>query len=373
MGIYFHIPFCKRICAYCDFFHDTGLHRMDEVLAAMDRELHLRRGFIGGEPVRTVYFGGGTPSLCSPERLGALLDSCRELFDCSQLDEVTVEANPDDLTPGYLAALLDVGINRLSIGIQSLDDEALGKMNRRHRAAQATGAVRAAREAGFGNITVDIIYGLPFGAPDSLDRTLDGVLGLNVEHISAYHLTIEPRTAFNRLAAMGRLAPVEETESERQYLAVHRTLTEAGYDHYEISNFAREGFRSRHNSAYWHSQPYLGIGPSAHSFDGKRRRMWAVSSLAEYAAGVDRGSCYTEEVLTDDERYDEVVMTSLRCAEGIDLREIAERFGAERLRYLTDAAARFVAAGELVPADGKLAIPPSRWLASDRLIAELFA
>lgn len=368
MGIYFHIPFCKRICAYCDFFRCTDLRFVDEVLAAMRRELLLRRDFIPDRTVRTVYFGGGTPSLCSPEQLGALLDRCRELFDCSQLEEVTVEANPDDLTPEYLASLHRTGIDRLSIGIQSLDDDALKRMNRRHTAAQAAAAVHAAREAGFRNISADIIYGLPFGGAGSLERTLDGILGLNVEHISAYHLTIEPGTAFDRLAAAGRLAPIDEAESERQYLTVHRTLTEAGYEHYEISNFARRGFRSRHNSSYWHSQPYLGIGPAAHSFDGLRCRMWAASSISSY---LENGG-YTEELLSDNDRYNEIVMTSLRCAEGIDLREIRDRFGTEELRRLTADAARFIAAGELVRTENRLAIPPERWLASDALIAELF-
>lgn len=368
MGIYFHIPFCKRICAYCDFFRCTDLRLLDHTLAAMHRELLLRRDFIPDRTVRTVYFGGGTPSLCSPDQLGALLDRCCDLFDCSQLEEVTVEANPDDLTPEYLASLRRAGIDRLSIGIQSLDDDILKRMNRRHTAAQAVAAVRAAREAGFGNITADIIYGLPFGSAGALERTLDGIIALNVEHISAYHLTIESGTAFDRLVAAGRLAPIDEAESERQYLTVHRTLTESGYEHYEISNFARQGFRSRHNSSYWHSQPYLGIGPAAHSFDGRRRRIWAASSIDAY---LENGG-FTEELLSDRDRYNEIVMTSLRCAEGIDLCEIRSRFGDQGLSRLNADAARFIAAGELVRTRNRLAIPPERWLASDALIAELF-
>lgn len=370
-GIYFHIPFCRRICAYCDFYKNADLRLMEQTLAAMEREVVARRDFLRGEAVRTIYFGGGTPSLASAEWIGRAIELCREMFDCSPLEEVTLEANPDDLSEEYLRALREVGVNRLSIGIQSFDDEALRTMNRRHDAAAAVRAVETARAVGFDNITIDLIYGLPFGPKDALTRSLAQAVALGVEHISAYHLTIEPNTRFGRMAERGELAHVPEEESERQYNQVHTTLTEAGYDHYEISNFAREGRRSRHNSSYWQSQPYLGIGPAAHSFDGESR-LWARSSVAEYLAGVDRGECYENELLTATDRYNETIMTSLRCREGVDLAELEKKFGRARKEYFVNETARFVASGVLVSDGNRVAMCPERWLVSDSVIAELF-
>lgn len=370
-GIYFHIPFCRRICAYCDFYKNADLRLMEQTLVAMEREVVARRDFLRGEAVRTIYFGGGTPSLASAEWIGRAIELCREMFDCSPLEEVTLEANPDDLSEEYLRALREVGVNRLSIGIQSFDDEVLRTMNRRHDAAAAVQAVETARAVGFDNITIDLIYGLPFGPKDALTRSLAQAVALGVEHVSAYHLTIEPNTRFGRMAERGELAPVSEEESERQYNQVHTTLTEAGYDHYEISNFAREGRRSRHNSSYWQSQPYLGIGPAAHSFDGESR-LWAVSSVADYLAGVDRGECYENELLTATDRYNETIMTSLRCREGVDLAELEKKFGRARKEYFVNETARFVASGVLVSDGNRVAMCPERWLVSDSVIAELF-
>ncbi len=370
-GIYFHIPFCRRICAYCDFYKNADLRLKEPTLAAMEREVVARRDFLRGEAVRTIYFGGGTPSLVSAEWIGRAIELCRATFDCSPLEEVTLEANPDDLSEEYLKALREVGVNRLSIGIQSFDDEVLRTMNRRHDAAAAIRAVETARAVGFDNITIDLIYGLPFGPKDALTRSLAQAVALGVEHISAYHLTIEPNTRFGRMAERGELAPVPEEESELQYNQVHTTLTEAGYDHYEISNFAREGRRSRHNSSYWQSQPYLGIGPAAHSFDGESR-VWAVSSVADYLAGVDRGECYENELLTATDRYNETIMTSLRCREGVDLAELEKNFGRDRKEYFVNSSARLVASGVLVKDENRVAMCPERWLVSDSVIAELF-
>lgn len=370
-GIYFHIPFCRRICAYCDFYKNADLRLMEQTLAAMEREVVMRRNFLRGEAVQTIYFGGGTPSLVPTEWIARAIELCRTRFDCSQLEEVTLEANPDDLSAEYLAGLRAAGVNRLSIGIQSFDDEVLRVMNRRHDATAAIKAVEAARAAGFDNITIDLIYGLPFGPKDALSRSLAQAVALDVEHISAYHLTIEPNTRFGRMAARGELTPVPDEESERQYLQVHNHLTTAGYDHYEISNFAKEGFRSRHNSSYWHSQLYLGIGPAAHSFDGERR-VWAVASVAEYLKGVDAAECFESEVLTATDRYNEVVMTALRCREGIDLEELREKFGAARAEYFCAEAERFVASGALSNDGKRVAMRPERWLVSDSVIAELF-
>lgn len=366
-GLYLHIPFCKRICAYCDFFKEVGTRRMGPLVEAMHREMESRRDYLGQEAVRTRYFGGGTPSLCPPELLKGLLDHAAELFDCSRVEETTLEANPDDLSPEYLDALRRAGIDRLSIGIQSFDDACLRLMNRRHTAAQAAEAVRNARNAGFENITVDLIFGVPGFGGDSLRRSLDKTLNLNVEHISAYHLTIEPGTAFGRKLERGEFAPVDETVSEVEYALVHETLTRAGFEHYEVSNFARPGFRARHNAAYWHGVNYLGIGPAAHSFDG-RERHWNPSSVERYIAGVPPET----EILTDRDRFNEYVMTRLRTAEGINLREASALFGPDRIARMRLDAKGWIRAGILSDNGSNMAIPPERMLVSDAVIEELF-
>ena len=270
-GLYFHIPFCKRVCAYCDFYKSVDLRRMDPLLESMHRELDARREYLGGEPVRTRYFGGGTPSLCAPEAVAGLLDHAATLFDCTAAEETTLEANPDDLTPAYLAVLRRAGVNRLSVGIQSFDDACLKLMNRRHNAAQAVEAVRSAQREGYENITVDLIFGVPGFGNDTLRRSLDSALALGVQHISAYHLTVEPGTAFGRRAARGQFAPVDEATSETEYALVHETLTGAGFEHYEVSNFALPGFRARRSGNPHRPRPLQRIrdDPAAH---GRRHR-----------------------------------------------------------------------------------------------------
>ena len=366
-GLYFHIPFCKRVCAYCDFYKSADLRRMDDLLAAMHRELDERRGYSGGEAVTTRYFGGGTPSLCTPEAIRGLLDHAAQLFDCSGAEETTLEANPDDLTAEYLDGLLEAGIDRLSIGVQSFDDDCLKLMNRRHTAAQAAEAVRAAQRAGFGNLTVDLIFGVPGFGGDTLRRSLDAALSLGVQHISAYHLTVEPDTAFGRRAARGEFRAVDEQISETEFLTVHHTLTGAGFEHYEVSNFALPGFRARHNAAYWHGAKYLGIGPAAHSFDG-RERHWNVASVTEYIGGAPAEA----ETLTDRDRFNEYVMTRLRTAEGIDLREAERLFGKERAARVLRDAEPWLKSRTLVLAAGRMAVPPARMLVSDAVIETFF-
>lgn len=366
-GLYFHIPFCKRVCAYCDFFKEVGTGRMDELVGAMHRELVERRDYLGGEPVRTRYFGGGTPSLCPPATIRGLLDRATQLFDCSAVEETTLEANPDDLDEPYLAALREAGIDRLSIGVQSFDDDCLRLMNRRHTAAQADEAIRMAQDAGFENIAADIIFGVPGFGGDSLRRTLDRILEAGVPHISAYHLTVEPDTAFGRRAARGSFVPVGETTSEQEFRTVHDTLCAAGFEHYEISNFARAGFRARHNAAYWHGVKYLGIGPAAHSYDG-RERHWNIASVARYIEGAPSEN----EVLTDTDRFNEYLLTRLRTIEGIDLAEAERLFGPTRTTRLRQAAEPSVETGNLRFCAERLSIPPERFLVSDAVIGSLF-
>lgn len=368
-GVYIHIPFCKRLCAYCDFYKSARLALIGDVVRSMHDELRRRAPFLRGEPLKSLYLGGGTPSLLTLEQLQGLRGCVEELFDCSRIEEVTLEANPDDLTPAYLVGLREMGFNRLSLGVQSFDDEELRWMNRRHTARQAVEAVEWARDAGFDNLTIDLIYGVPGFGEEVLRRSLEQTLKLEVEHISAYHLTIEPETALGRRQARGELQPVDEEVSEREYALVHETLTGAGYEHYEISNFARPGFRARHNGAYWQGEPYLGIGPAAHSFDGCER-CWSVDTVESYAAaGATR---FEREQLTLRDRANERLMTALRTADGVDLARFRADFGDQRWQRLMREVEPLLSDGLIECREERLQIPPGHFLLSDYLIGRLF-
>lgn len=383
-GLYIHTPFCKQKCAYCDFFsnvtdaagsnigRDAAAGLIPGYLEAFGREILFRRNAVPGGRLDTIYIGGGTPSLLSPEQLQSLLDRAAELWDCTVLQETTVEANPEDLTKEYLARLTDTGIDRLSIGIQSFDDAMLRSMNRRHSAQRALDAVRTAQKAGFGNITIDLIYGIPGMTHGQWEKSLDKAVGLGVQHISAYHLTIEPGTLFGRMAREGKIAAIPEKESERQYDTLRRKLGNAGFEHYEISNFALPGFRAIHNSAYWSGESYLGVGPSAHSYDG-RMRNWAVADIAEYIKGAGTAAIYESETLSATDLWNEFIMTSLRRAEGIDAAKMERRFGCRASYDFMKRAEVFVKNGKLREADGRIFIPPENFLLSDYIISTLFA
>lgn len=382
-GLYIHIPFCKQKCAYCDFHKSADGVRKAEMPDALCREMEYRRGTSAGndingvpkvpEKLDTIYMGGGTPSLFAPEVLQSLLDKAAGLWDCAGLKEVTLEANPEDLTDDYIAQLAKTGFNRLSIGIQSFDEGLLRLMNRRHSAQRAKDSVRSAQKAGFGNITIDLIFGIPGMTQAQWERSLDEAVGLGIQHISAYHLTIEPGTAFGRMAEEGRIAAIPETESERQYETLRRRLGDAGFEHYEISNFARPGFRAVHNSSYWSGEPYLGIGPSAHSYDGERTRSWVVADNEAYLAGVGTDAVYGSETLSDRDLYNEFVMTSLRRADGLDLALLERKFGPEIKEYFLASAERFLQGNELFRNGEVLFIPPAKFMTSDHIISSIFA
>lgn len=363
-SLYIHIPFCKKLCGYCDFFKTMSLAQKSEVLARIAEEMEERAAMLEGTTLKTIYFGGGTPTVCEPDELGALLRTAERVFDCSEVEEVTVEANPDDLTTEYLEGLRRVGVNRLSIGIQSFRDEDLGFMNRRHTAEEAEDAVRRARKAGFDNISIDLIYGLEGVSLEEWRYSVERAISLGVEHISAYHLTIEEGTLFGKRG----VATAPEELSDKEYELLCEVLGEAGYEHYEISNFALPGRRSKHNSAYWRGTPYLGLGPGAHSFDGNNHRSWNLPSIKKYLAGESLES----ETLSQSERYEEVVMVALRTAEGVDLSLLEAQFGAEKRAFFESEAARFLERGILCRKGENVTFAESSWLISDSVIAELF-
>ena len=372
-GIYLHIPFCKRLCHYCDFYSATALTLKGAVLATMERELQCLADFVPDRDAATIYIGGGTPSLCTPGELGSLLGAVHRTWDTSAVAETTLEANPDDLTPAYLGELRALGIDRLSIGVQSFIDRDLRLMNRRHDAAAAIRAVGDAQRAGFDNLTIDLIYGIPGMSTAEWEANLGQALTLGVQHISAYHLTIEEGTFFGRLAREGRLQPVPDETSEKQYALLHDRLTGAGFEHYEISNFALPGRRAVHNSSYWNGTPYVGAGPSAHSFNGTERR-WNVANNRAYLDRFAGDTYFETERLTATDRYNEYLMTRLRTADGLRATDLAARFGAPKLQEFLGSARPLLDRGLLLCDDGdRYRIGHDRFLVSDTIIAELFA
>ncbi len=368
-SLYLHIPFCRRLCGYCDFFKSVKMDRMSGVVEAMMGELESERDFISTRKLSTIYFGGGTPSLLSGEQVGGFMDRIAKLYDVGSVEEVTLEANPDDLTYDYLVALRDAGVDRLSIGVQSFDDGALRFMNRRHTAQQAIRAIEDARRVGFDNIAIDLIFGVDGFGEEVLRESLTRAVELEVQHVAAYHLTIEEGTMFAKRLARGEISVVAEEVSDREFEVVREVLLKGGYEHYEVSNYAKKGRRSRHNSAYWRGEEYLGIGAGAHSFSGEKRR-WGCDSIEDYLAGGE--SRYGGEELTRENRHNERVMTRLRCCEGIDLLSFEREFGEDSVARLMSAAKNSITLGDLVCEDGHLRIPTSRFLRSDYIIELLF-
>lgn len=366
-GLYLHIPFCKRICAYCDFFRSAELKYLPDVVRAMHSEMDEQRDFLNDKSLETIYFGGGTPSLLHPDEFTRFIDHADALFDCSPLAEITIEANPDDIDKRYVDALRRTPVSRVSLGVQSFDDAELRFMNRRHSAMQAQDAVKRLQDSGIENITIDLIFGVDGFGIDVLRRSVLTALSLGVQHISAYHLTIEPDTAFGRRLRRGELSEVAEGQSEQEYALVEELLTASGYEHYEVSNYALEGFRSRHNSSYWHGVEYLGLGSGAHSFNGAVRR-WCQQPLPRY---IERRE-YESETLSMTDRYNEYLMTSLRCAEGVDLRYVAAHFGESAQSQLLSLAQRWIDENKLLREGDTLRIPTSHFLLSDAIISTLF-
>ena len=339
--LYLHVPFCKQACSYCDFHFSTVLKNRRAVVEAMHKELVTRRAELPPTPVQTIYFGGGTPSLLTAEELTAFFQTFVDLgylTDDPTKMEITLEANPDDLTEEKLAVLAASPVNRLSIGIQSFDEGDLRFMNRAHSAAEARVAVDRARTFGFRDFSIDLIYGGQTTTDEIWQRNLEIATGLGVNHISSYALTVEPGTALGHQVAKGRVPDTDDDRFARQFNILVDHLAAAGYEHYEISNFALPGHRSRHNTGYWTGQPYLGIGPGAHGFDGHATRRWNVSNNARYAklwpqvrdaADLENyeNLLFERELLSSTDRYNEFVMTGLRRSEGLDARKVAEQFG----------------------------------------------
>lgn len=370
-GIYIHIPFCKSKCHYCDFYSVTKSDGMDGFSSVLLQEMDHRCGYLDQRNIDTVYFGGGTPTLPHPLMIGTVLDKLRALFLISPDAEITIEANPDDLTPDKLKQYLEMGINRISIGIQSFNDEHLRFMNRRHDAASAIISYKMAREAGFGNISLDLIYGIPGMTLRQWEDNLLQMCELKPEHISAYHLTIEPGTYFGRLKKSGLFAEIPDEESISQYRMLMDILDAGGYEQYEISNFARDGRYSRHNTKYWTGDSYIGLGPSAHSFNGSQRH-WNPSSLSAYTGNIRKGTLPEGEIITPEMKRNEYVMTRLRTAAGIRSDDFIRIFGEPAWADLKEMAALHIRSGRLLFSNGTIRFDRLAWFQSDTILSDLF-
>jgi len=369
-GIYLHIPFCRKLCSYCDFYHVITQAENKSYVSALVKEAGLRREYLGNEIISTFYIGGGTPSVLPAEEIEAILN-IRKLFKVDENCEITIELNPDDVNKDYLQRLRDSGINRVSLGIQSWRDSDLKLMNRRHNAGQAADALEQTLKSGFENVTIDLIYGIPGMTTADWSSNLDISFSYDIKHLSAYHLTIEPGTVFGKMKEKGMLSELDEDESGAQFhLLIDKALS-AGFIHYEISNFGKPGYFSIHNSNYWKQVSYLGLGPSAHSFNGYSRQ-WNVRDVKKYVKAVESGSLLFErEELDKKTRFNEYIMTSLRTMWGIDLDYVEKAFDKEGYDYVVNLSGKMVDYGLMKQENKTLVLTNQGKMISDNIISEL--
>jgi len=370
--IYIHIPFCRQACRYCDFFFSVSLRYLDSYVDRLVEEIIQRSATNPGTKLDTLYLGGGTPSLLTEQHLDRMVSALLRFHSFREEPEWTIECNPDDLDQKRLSYLRSIGFNRLSIGIQSFNEQDLELMRRSHSARQAAASVQAAASSGFRNISIDLIYGIPGQSVEQWEENIEKALRLPVSHISAYHLTFEPGTVFDHWRKKGRLLPVHEEESVQQYNILRKKLLPAGFEHYELSNFGLAGYRSEHNMIYWSGKPYLGFGPSAHSYDGVSRS-WNFSSLKGYLEGIAGGRAISEtEHLSTKEHYHDYLITSLRTRWGCDPKHLEKKFGLTYREYFETKARSYLEAGILYYTEGRIVINPERWLIADHILRELF-
>ena len=370
-GIYIHIPFCKQACTYCDFHFSTSNKLVDRVVSALAKEAEMRKKETS-EIVRTVYFGGGTPGILSIDQLRAILETLRSNYQIAADAEVTLETNPDDVSKEKAKRWAKLGINRLSIGIQSFFDDHLSWMNRAHDAAEAENCVKIAKEAGIENMTIDLIYGIPQMTPDEWKENLNKAVKLGVNHISAYCLTVEPDTALGHKVDKGKEKSVDEEAAALHFDYMVDFLAAQGFRQYEVSNFAMPGFESRHNSAYWAGVPYIALGPSAHGFDGTSR-YWNIANNPRYCSAIEAGKLpTTREKLSREERFNEWVMTGLRTAIGIDLKRSEKEFGVEFKRIYSTEIKRLIADGSAKLEGDQLALTKKGMFLADGITSDFF-
>lgn len=371
-GIYIHIPFCKKACHYCDFHFSTSPQYKDQMLNALRSEIILRKDYLDTEKIETIYFGGGTPSLMSADELQILIGQITDQFEVSSNAEITLEANPDDLNPQYVRGIKNTLINRFSIGVQSFFEEDLKWMNRAHTASEAQSAIKRVQDAGFENITADLIYGFPLLSNEKWEFNIQQLIEYLVPHISSYSITVEPKTALAAFINKGKQAIMDEGQSASQFLMLIDHLTESGFEHYEISNFAKPGMHSRHNSNYWDGVNYLGIGPSAHSFNGKSRQ-WNISNNSKYINEIELKKIPAEtELLSTENKINEYIMTSLRTSKGMNLQSIKENFGSDYSNEIYNGLEPFLEKEWIIINEQLVTLTREGKLFADHIASELF-
>lgn len=369
-GIYIHIPFCKKLCFYCDFYHVVSPDDSSSFIDALIKEASLRKDYLGEDSVSTIYLGGGTPSVFSIKDLGTILNHVKKLFRVTEDCEITIELNPDDVNEAYLEGLKNLNINRISLGIQSWRDADLKLLNRRHDSARAVTALKETLNAGFKNVTIDLIYGIPGMSLKDWESNLDFTFSFDIMHLSAYHLTFEPGTVFGKMLEKGDISEIDEDDSAAQFNLLIEKAESKGFIQYEISNFGKPGYFSIHNSNYWKQVNYLGLGPSAHSFNGYTRQ-WNVRDLKGYIKSVNAGKSFFEsEELDIKKRFNEYIMTSLRTMWGIDLDYIEVMFEKEGYDYVVNLSGKFRNYGLMKLEKNSLVLTNQGKLISDNIISE---
>ena len=371
-GIYIHIPFCKQKCHYCDFHFSTSFRTKEDLLNALVKEIKLQQNFLEGETINTIYLGGGTPSILKQEELMQLFDVLYQNFTIATDAEITLEANPDDLNAKKLKELKQTPVNRFSIGVQSFQDADLQFMNRAHSTEEAHSSIKRVQDTGWENITIDLIYGTPTLSDKDWQNNMQTAIDLAVPHISAYSLTVEENTALHHFIEYKKCAPVEEEKSARQFIQLMDTLPKAGFTQYEISNFAQEGFYSQHNSNYWKGEKYLGIGPSAHSFNGTDRQ-WNITNNVRYIQQIAQGTIPAEkEQLTEKQRYNDYILTTLRTIWGINLNFVKSRFSNDFEYFLLNSVQKWINSGHILKNEENLTLNQKGKLMADHIAADLF-
>ncbi|MDH6305248.1 putative oxygen-independent coproporphyrinogen III oxidase [Parabacteroides sp. PF5-5] len=370
-GLYIHVPFCAKRCLYCDFFSNTEMKYKEAWLSSVQKEMELQKDYLNGEPLETIYLGGGTPSQLSAKDLESIFETIYRLFTIEDNPEITLEANPDDMSPEYVQSLRSLPVNRISMGVQSFQERDLQFLERRHNREQAIRAVSLCKENGFENISIDLIYGLPEQTMAEWEENLAEALRLDVPHISAYHLIYEEGTKLYKLKEAGKVREVDEELSISLFSRLIEEFATAGYLHYEISNFARPNMFSRHNTSYWTGKSYLGIGPSAHSYN-QESRQWNVSSLIHYIKGIEAGQPDIEiEKLNICNKYNDYIITSLRTMWGVSLGYLLTKFGKTFQMYFLKQAASYIDDGLLLRKSDKVLLSPSGIFISDGIMSDL--
>jgi oxygen-independent coproporphyrinogen-3 oxidase len=373
-GIYIHIPFCKQACHYCDFHFSTSLQNKEAFINALIKEIEIQKHFFkdSNNAISTIYFGGGTPSLLNQTELMRLFDALNKHFNINATAEITLEANPDDITKEKLDAFKHTPINRLSIGIQSFYDEDLKLMNRAHTSKEASYAVKATQDKGFENITIDLIYGIQTLSNEKWQNNLQQAFELQTKHISAYCLTVEEKTALAHFIKTGKLNDVDEEKNAAQFEIMLNAMEQNDFIQYEISNFCKENFYSKHNSNYWLKEKYLGLGPSAHSYNGTKRS-WNIANNAQYIKSIEQNKLnYEEETLSNSQRYNEYVMTSLRTIWGTNLSLLKNNYGIEFKNYFTKEAEGYLQSNYLLLSNNIVTLSKQGKLIADKIASDLF-